>query len=209
MSRLKDRVAFITGAGSGIGRACAIIFAAEGANVVLAEIDSERGGRTLRELEGATPNHALAVTTDVTDEASVEAALEKGAERFGKIDLLINCAGGSLATDGPVTDVDMSVWSHTIDLDLKGPFLCCRYGIPHLQRAGGGTIVNFTSVVALKGAFPGHVYTAAKGGIIALTQAIAGRYWRDNIRANAIAPGIVLSERVGERLGVDPAAPRE
>jgi NAD(P)-dependent dehydrogenase (short-subunit alcohol dehydrogenase family) len=103
----------------------------------------------------------------------------------------------------------MSVWSQTIDLDLKGPFLCCRLGIPHLQQAGGGAIVNFTSVVALKGAFAGHVYTAAKGGIISLTQAIAGRYWRDNIRANAIAPGIVLSERVGERLGIDRSAPRD
>ena len=209
MSRLQDRVAFITGAGSGIGRACAIRFAAEGAHVVLAEVDGERGERTLQDVEGTTPNHAIAVTTDVTDEASVDAALAQGAERFGKIDLLVNCAGGSLANDASVTDVDMSVWSHTIDLDLKGPFLCCRLGIPHLQRAGGGAIVNFTSVVALKGAFPGHVYTAAKGGVIALTQAIAGRYWRDNIRANAIAPGIVLSERVAERLGVDAAAPRE
>jgi NAD(P)-dependent dehydrogenase (short-subunit alcohol dehydrogenase family) len=97
----------------------------------------------------------------------------------------------------------MSIWDKTIDLDLKGPFLCCRVGVPHLQDAGGGSIVNFTSVVALKGAFAGHVYTAAKGGIISLTQAIAGRYWRDGIRANAIAPGIVLSERVGERMGVN------
>jgi len=209
MSRLEDRVAFITGAGSGIGRACAIRFAAEGARVIIAEINSEKGERTCQDVENATPDHALAVTTDVTDEASIEAALDQGVEQFGKIDLLINCAGGSLASDASVTDVDMSVWSHTIDLDLKGPFLCCRFGIPHLKRAGGGAIVNFTSVVALKGAFPGHVYAAAKGGIISLTQSIAGRYWRDNIRANAIAPGIVLSERVGERLGVDPAAPRE
>jgi NAD(P)-dependent dehydrogenase (short-subunit alcohol dehydrogenase family) len=139
----------------------------------------------------------------------VGAALAAGASRFGGIDVLVNCAGGSLAADASVTDVDLSVWSHTIDLDLKGPFLCCRLGIPYLKNAGGGVIVNFTSVVALKGAFPGHVYTAAKGGIISLTQAIAGSYWRDNIRANAIAPGIVLSERVGERLGVDRSAPRE
>jgi len=209
MSRPQGRVAFITGAGSGIGRATALRFASEGAGVILAELDSERGASAVEEIHESVPDSALAVTTDVTDETSVEAALQQGGERFGKIDILVNCAGGSLADDAPVTDVDMSVWPHTIDLDLKGPFLCCRLGIPYLQRAGGGTIVNFTSVVALKGAFAGHVYTAAKGGIISLTQAIAGRYWRDNIRANAIAPGIVLSERVGQRFGVESSAPRE
>jgi NAD(P)-dependent dehydrogenase (short-subunit alcohol dehydrogenase family) len=131
--------------------------------------------------------------------------MQNAANHFGKINVLINCAGGSLASDASVTDVDMSVWDHTINLDLKGPFLCCRIGVPYLQQAGGGSIVNFTSVVALKGAFAGHVYTAAKGGIISLTQALAGRYWRDGIRANAIAPGIVLSERVGSRMQVDSA----
>ena len=207
MGRLEGKVAFITGAGSGIGRASALRFVEEGAQVIIAEIDENLGADTLQMMEATEEDRALLVRTDVTDEAEVESALQHGAERFGRIDILVNCAGGSLAEDSSVTDVDMSVWSHTIDLDLKGPFLCCRLGIPHLQRAGGGAIVNFTSVVALKGAFAGHVYTAAKGGIISLTQAIAGRYYRDNIRANAIAPGIVLSERVSERLGVERSAP--
>lgn len=208
MGRLQGKVAFITGGGAGIGRATARRFAAEGAGVIIAELDAERAEHTLSSIASVS-DKAMAVTTDVTDEASVAAALAVGAEQFGRIDVLVNCAGGSVANDASVTDVDLSVWAHTMDLDLKGPFLCCRLGIPYLKEAGGGAIVNFTSVVALKGAFPGHVYTAAKGGIISLTQAIAGRYWRDNIRANAIAPGIVLSERVGERMGVDSSAPRE
>lgn len=199
MGRLEGKVAFISGAGSGIGRASAVKFAAEGAQVIVAELNEERGAAAAAEVGGA----ALFVRTDVTDEASVAAALDAGATRFGKVDVLVNCAGGSIQADAAATDVDLDVWDTTINLDLKGPFLCCRAGIPHLQRAGGGAIVNFTSIVALKGAFPGHVYTMAKGGIISLTQALAGRYWRDGIRANAIAPGIVLSERVASRFGIE------
>ncbi len=199
MGRLEGKVAFISGAGSGIARASASQFAAEGARVILAELNEERG-KAAAEMVG---DAGLFVHTDVTDEASVSAALDAGAERFGKIDVLVNAAGGSIASDTAVTDVGLDVWDTTINLDLKGPFLCCRLGIPYLQRAGGGSIVNFTSVVALKGAFPGHVYTMAKGGVISLTQALAGRYWRDGIRANAIAPGIVLSERVASRFGIE------
>ena len=199
MGRLEGKVAFISGAGSGIARASASQFAVEGARVILAELNEERG-KAAAEMVG---DAGLFVHTDVTDEASVAAALDAGAERFGKIDVLGNAAGGSIASDTAVTDVGLDVWDTTINLDLKGPFLCCRLGIPYLQRAGGGSIVNFTSVVALKGAFPGHVYTMAKGGVISLTQALAGRYWRDGIRANAIAPGIVLSERVASRFGIE------
>ena len=201
MDRLEGKVAFISGAGSGLARASASQFAVEGARVILAELNEERG-KAAAEMVG---DAGLFVHTDVTDEASVSAALNAGAERFGKIDVLVNAAGGSIASDTAVTDVGLDVWDTTINLDLKGPFLCCRLGIPYLQRAGGGSIVNFTSVVALKGAFPGHVYTMAKGGVISLTQALAGRYWRDGISANAIAPGIVLSERGASRGGIEGA----
>jgi len=204
--RLAGKVAFITGAGSGIARAASRIFAREGARVVVAEIDEARGERVARAVRDAGGN-AVFIRTDVTDPASVENALREARAHFGALNVLFNCAGGSVAEDKAVTDVDLAVWDHTMGLDLKGPFLCCRFGIPHLVEAGGGTIVNVSSVVALKGTFPGHVYTAAKGGIIAFTRALAGRYWRNNIRANAIAPGLILSERILSRSGLDPEAP--
>ncbi|MEM7407391.1 MAG: SDR family NAD(P)-dependent oxidoreductase [Pseudomonadota bacterium] len=204
--RLAGKVAFITGAGAGIGRASALAFAAEGARIVVAELDRARGEETVSKVEAAGGD-ALFVHTDVTAPDSVEQAFADAVARFEALHVLVNCAGGSIASDRPVTDVDLDVWDHTIALDLKGPFLCCRFGIPHLSAAGGGAIVNFSSVVALKGNFPGHVYSSAKGGIIAFTQALAGRYWRDNIRANAIAPGLILSERILERSGLDPTQP--
>tara|TARA_A100001037_G_scaffold49769_1_gene41698 strand:+ start:216 stop:1016 length:801 start_codon:yes stop_codon:yes gene_type:complete len=206
--RLEGKVAFITGAGSGIARAASHIFTREGAKVVMAELDEARGSAVLESVR-AQGGEAELIQTDVTDEASVAAAFTKAVDTYGRLDVLFNCAGGSVAEDKAVTDVDMAIWDHTMSLDLKGPFLCCRFGIPHLIASGGGSIVNVSSVVALKGSFPGHVYTAAKGGIISLTQALAGRYWRNNVRANAIAPGLILSERILSRSGLDPDQPAD
>ncbi|MBT6273048.1 MAG: SDR family oxidoreductase [Chromatiales bacterium] len=202
MGRMANKVALVTGAGSGIGKASAGQFVREGAKVIVADIDESLGRATERELTSA--GYAVAfLLIDVTSEESVKAAVDEAAGKFGALHVLVNCAGGSIAADAAVTDVDMAVWDHTINLDLRGTFLVCRHAIPHMQSSGGGAIVNFTSLVALQGNFPGHVYTAAKGGIISFTQALAGRYWRDNIRANAIAPGVILSERVASRMGVD------
>src|SRR3972149_105789 len=129
MGAFDGKVAFLTGAGSGIARAAAKMLAAEGARVVIAEIKPELGAATERGIRDAGGG-ALFVPTDVTDEDSVRNAFRQAVERYGRLDILHNCAGGSIPQDNVVTEVDMSVWDHTINLDLKGTFLCCRHGIP-------------------------------------------------------------------------------
>jgi NAD(P)-dependent dehydrogenase (short-subunit alcohol dehydrogenase family) len=113
---------------------------------------------------------------------------------------LFNCAGGSLAADAPVTEVDLALWEPTMATNVRGTIHCCRAAIPEMARSGGGSIVNMTSICALSGNHPLHLYAAAKGSIISLTRVLAGQYWRDAIRANAIAPGSVLTERVRARM---------
>jgi NAD(P)-dependent dehydrogenase (short-subunit alcohol dehydrogenase family) len=195
MNRLAGKVAVITGAGSGIGRASARLFVAEGAKVVVAEIDKTLGEASARE----AGTDARFVRTDVTDEESVKQMVQRAKEAFGRIDILLNCAGGSLPEDRPVTDVDPSVWDKTMNLDLKGPFLCCRHVIPVMVEQGHGSVVNFSSVVALRGNHIAHVYVMAKGGLLSFTRALAGAYSPKGVRVNAICPGVVLTERVRSR----------
>jgi NAD(P)-dependent dehydrogenase (short-subunit alcohol dehydrogenase family) len=136
MGRLEEKVAFITGSGSGIARAAARLFALEGASVAIAELKPELGHAceaAVRDLGG----DAAFVETDVTQEESVRSAIQQTVSRFGKLDILYNCAGGSIGQDAPVTEVDMSEWQHTISLDLLGTFHCCRHGIPELIKSGG------------------------------------------------------------------------
>ncbi len=203
MGRLDNKVAFITGSGSGIGRAGAIRFTSEGAKVVVADISREGGERTValaRDLGGdATFAH-----TDVTAPESVERAIAATVAAYGKLDIIYNDAGGSTAQDGPVTDVSIDEFWRTIRVDLYGTFLCCKYGIPELIKAGGGVIINTTSYVALAGIKGRDAYTAAKGGVLAMTRSMAANYAKYKIRVNAIAPGAILTERVRKFIEADP-----
>ena len=195
MGRLDGKVAIITGAGSGIGRASAKLFTREGAKVVVAELNAELGAASAKE-SGA---NARFIRTDVSDEASVEAMVAEARKAFGRIDVLFNCAGGSVKEDKNVHEVDLAIWDRTIGLDMKGPFLCCRHVIPVMLEQGSGSVINASSVVALRGNHVAHVYIMAKGGLISFTQALAGAYSPRGIRANAICPGVVLTERVKSR----------
>jgi NAD(P)-dependent dehydrogenase (short-subunit alcohol dehydrogenase family) len=203
MGRLENKVAFITGSGSGIGRAGAIRFSREGARVVVADISRDGGEHTVamaRDLGG----DATFVHTDVTSPESVEHAIAATVAAYGKLDIIYNDAGGSTAQDGPVTTVSIDEFWRTIRVDLFGTFLCCKFGIPELIKAGGGAIINTTSYVALAGIKGRDAYTAAKGGVLAMTRSMAANYAKHKIRVNAIAPGAILTDRVRKFIEADP-----
>src|SRR3954466_12433347 len=192
MPRLEGKVALITGAGTGIGRATAVLFAREGARVAIAEIDAASGEETAH-LAG---NGAIAIPTDVTEPDSIARAIATAAGHFGRLDVLHNNAGGSTAADDTAVEAPLDEFWRAIKLDLYGTFLGCRFGIPEMIRSGGGSIINMASVVALMG-FPGRdCYTAAKGGVASLTRSLAVEFGPKRIRVNAIAPTVTLTDRV-------------
>ena len=199
MARLAGKVAFITGGGDGIGRATAERFAQEGARVVIAEIDKTNGeaaAQSARAGVGNSDGDAHFIHCDIRERAQVEAALAETIQRFGGLHILHNNAGGSTPQDGPVTEAPDEEFWRVMRLDLYGTFLCSKLGIPYMIKSGGGSIINMSSIVALR-ALPGRdCYTAAKGAIAAITRSMAVEYAAYKIRVNAIAPGVVLSERV-------------
>jgi NAD(P)-dependent dehydrogenase (short-subunit alcohol dehydrogenase family) len=199
MPRLSGKVAFITGGGGGIGRATAERFAEEGAKVVIAEIDKASGEAAAQSARARANNSggdALFIPCDIRERTQVAAALDETIRRYGGLQVLHNNAGGSSPQDGPVTDVSDEEFWRVMRLDLYGTFLCSQLGIPHMIKSGGGSIINMSSIVALR-ALPGRdCYTAAKGAIAALTRSMAVEYASHKIRVNAIAPGVVLTERV-------------
>jgi NAD(P)-dependent dehydrogenase (short-subunit alcohol dehydrogenase family) len=192
MGRLEGKVVLITGAGTGIGRATAVLFAREGARVVVAEIDGAAGEETAH-LAG---NGAIAVRTDVTDEPSMQAAVRTATEKFGALHVLHNNAGGSTPRDNTVVEAPVEEFWRAIKLDLFGTFLGCRFGIPAIISAGGGSVINMSSNVALMGIAGRDCYTAAKGGISAITRSMAVEFAAKRVRVNAIAPSATMTDRV-------------
>lgn len=189
--RLTGKVAIITGAGSGIGREAARIFAREGAAVVVADVNDRAGEATAADLRAAG-GEALYVRADVSKAADVEAAVVAAERMFGKLDVMFNNAGIFPDEDGSVVDTSEATWDLVMRVNLKGVFLGCKYAIPAMLRAGGGSIVNVASFVALVGAaVPQIAYTASKGGVLSMTREIAVEFARKNIRANALCPGPV------------------
>lgn len=199
MGRLQDKVAFISGAASGIGRQTAMRFAEEGAKVAVTDINEEGGAETVRlalEAAGNNGGDAFFVRVDVTDHDSVKAGMAATIAKYGKLHILHNNAGGSTVNDGPVTEAPDEEFWRVLKLDVFGTFLTSKYGIPEIAKSGGGSVINMSSNVALM-AVPGRdCYTAAKGAIASMTRSMAVEYAPDKIRVNAIAPSVTQTERV-------------
>ncbi|HET7263404.1 MAG TPA: glucose 1-dehydrogenase [bacterium] len=203
--RLEGKVALITGAGSGMGRLAAQVFAREGARVVLADVSQDAGKEAAAEVERGG-GKAVFVAADVSRERDVQTLVLRGREAFGRLDVLYNNAGIFPADDGSVVDVPEQVWDRVMAVNLKGIYLCCKHGIPEMLRSGGGSIINVASFVALVGCtVPQDAYTASKGGVIALTKSLAVQFGPKHVRTNAIAPGPIETPLLMSWLLTNPA----
>ena len=203
--RLEGKSCVITGAASGIGRESALLFAREGARVVAVDRDADGVERLVAELRSAGAE-AVAVQADVARAADVARIFGEGERAFGALHVVFNNAGIFPADDGTPEDTSEEVFDRVLQVNLKSVFLGCKYGVPALRRAGGGSIINTASFVALMGAAAAQVaYTASKGGVLALTREVAAIYARENIRANALCPGPVDTPLLRELIA-EPAA---
>jgi NAD(P)-dependent dehydrogenase (short-subunit alcohol dehydrogenase family) len=196
MGRLDDKVCVITGAAGGIGAETARLFAEEGATVVGADLGADSEGE-------------LALAVDVTDDDAVREMYAQVRERFGHVDVLFNNAGISPPDDASVLDTSLEAWRRVQDVNLKSVFLCCRHGIPHLLEAGGGSVINTASFVAVMGAATSQIsYTASKGGVLALSRELGVEFARRGVRVNALCPGPVNTPLLQELYANDPEQAR-
>ena len=192
--RLAGKVALITGAASGIGREAALLFAQEGAAVVATDINDSEGEQTAADIRNAG-GQAIYQRADISKAADCESMVSTAEREFGKLDVLFNNAGIMHSSDDNAMTTEEDVWDLTMAINLKGVYLGCKFGIPAMRRAGGGSIINTASFVGLMGAAtPQVAYTASKGGVIALSRELAIIHARENIRVNALCPGPLRTE---------------
>ncbi|MET8083190.1 3-oxoacyl-ACP reductase [Micromonospora sp. NPDC005197] len=197
--RLQDRVAVVTGAGSGIGLATVRRFAAEGARVVCVDIDEAAGEKAAEECGGEF------VRTDVADESAVRDLFDGVADRHGRVDVAFNNAGISPPDDDSILDTGLDAWERVLRVNTTSVYLCCKYAIPHMRRQGKGSIINTASFVALMGAATSQIaYTASKGGVLAMTRELGVQFAREGIRVNALCPGPVATPLLLELFAADP-----
>jgi len=203
MGRLDGKVAVITGAGGGMGREAAVVFAQEGARVCVADIARDAAEETVELCDG----EAFAFEVDVAEEEQVAALMRATAERFGGIDVLYNNAGISPPDDAGILETPVEAWERVLAVNARGVFLCCKHGIPHLLERGGGSVVNVASFVALAGASTSQIaYTASKGAVLALSRELGVQFARQGIRVNALCPGPVETPLLQRIWGDDPQA---
>jgi NAD(P)-dependent dehydrogenase (short-subunit alcohol dehydrogenase family) len=190
--KLEGKVCVVTGAASGIGAESARLFAAEGARVVGVDVDAVAEGE-------------LTIEADVSDEEQVAAAYARAREEMGRVDVLMNNAGINPTDDGSVLETDLDAWQRVQDVNLRGVFLCCKHGIPHLLDAGGGSVINVASFVAVRGAAVSQIsYTASKGAVLSLSRELGVEFAERGVRVNALCPGPVNTPLLKELFAEDP-----
>jgi NAD(P)-dependent dehydrogenase (short-subunit alcohol dehydrogenase family) len=199
VDRLRDRVAVVTGGGSGIGLATARRFASEGAKVVVVDLNADAGEAAAKEVGGEF------VACDVSAEESVAELFDGVVDRHGRVDIAFNNAGISPPDDDSILTTGLDAWERVNRINLTSVFLCCKYAIPHMQRQGKGSIINTASFVALMGAATSQIaYTASKGGVLAMTRELGVQFAREGIRVNALCPGPVSTPLLQELFASDP-----
>jgi NAD(P)-dependent dehydrogenase (short-subunit alcohol dehydrogenase family) len=187
--RLEGKVALITGAGGGMGRTAARMFAAEGARVVLADVTDEMVASAIADVE-ATGGQATGIAADVSNEDDARKMVDHAVATFGRVDALYNNAGIMPAADHSVVDTDVATWDKVMAVNVRGVFLGCKYAIPRMVEQGSGSIINVASFVAILGcSVPQDAYTASKGAVLALTRSLAVQFGPHGVRSNAISPG--------------------